>query len=138
MAGACATVEAPPADLSEPGWTTWRGQALWHPSADRGTLAGELIAARHRDGGVLVNFSKPPLPVFTARSTPQRWWLDFVERGRSYAGRGEPPDRFVWFRLPAIIEGEAAPRGWEVTRDAEDELTLRRSADEWIRLVLDP
>lgn len=133
---ACASVgDLPPVDLSAPGWTTWQGQALWR-SAGRPPLAGEILAARNRDGGVLVSFSKPPVPIFTARSTGKVWQINFVERGRSYSGRGDPPDRFVWFRLPDILAGAAAPEGWSVER-GDGEVSLRHGPDESIRLVLD-
>lgn len=139
LLGGCATVGTlPPVDLSDPGWTVWNAQALWRPAGDRPALAGELIVARHDNGDVLVSFSKPPLPIFTAHSTAGAWKIDFVERGRSHSGRGRPPRRFIWFSLPQILEGRLPPTGWRVESAGEDELELRHRGGEWIRLVLDP
>lgn len=137
----CATagVPLPEVDLSGPGWTVWTGQALWRPGARRPALAGELIVARRDDGDVLVSFSKPPLPLFTAQTSGGRWRIDFVAKGRAYGGRGRPPKRFVWFRLPEILAGAPAPPRWEVGRPADGEWTLvHRGRGETIRLVLDP
>lgn len=136
---AAAPAPLPEVDLSRPGWTVWSGQALWRPGAGRPALAGELIAARRDDGEVLVSFSKPPLPLFTAQAAGGRWRIDFVAKGRAYGGRGRPPRRFVWFRLPEILAGAPAPPRWEVGRPADDEWTLvHRGRGERIRLVLDP
>jgi hypothetical protein len=141
LAGAgCGTVASlPEVDLDEPGWTVWSGQAVWRSAADRPPLAGELIVARHDDGDVLVSFSKPPLPIFTAQSVGRLWRIDFVERGRSYSGRGRPPRRFVWFRLPNLIGDGAAPEGWRVEGGGDRDWSLRHPGrGESIRVVLDP
>ncbi len=133
---ACAAVgDLPPVDLSAPGWTTWHGQALWQPSAKSPAIAGELLAARNHNGSVLVNFSKSPLPIFTARSTDDVWKIEFVERDRSYSGHGSPPRRFIWFRLPDILEGAPPPKGWHIERGS-GELRLSRKGER-LRLVLD-
>lgn len=135
----CSTLGTlPPVDLSEPGWTVWNAQALWKRTEDRAALAGELIVARHDNGNVLVSFSKPPLPIFTAQSTAGAWKIDFVERGRSYSGRGRPPRRFIWFSLPQVLSGRPPPAGWRVETAREGELELLHRGGERIRLVLDP
>lgn len=134
----CATRTMSPVDLSEPGWTIWRGQAVWTREAERSPLAGELIVARHRGGDVLIDFSKPPFPVFTARTAGGAWRIDFVERGRSRTGRGKPPQRFVWFRLPEILDGAPAPGKWRAERVAEYRWSLvNGKTGESIKLVLD-
>ena len=43
-----------------------------------------------------------------------------MERDRSYAGKGKPPARFIWFRLPDILGGEPAPAGWVLEAKAPD------------------
>ncbi len=134
----CATARPmPEVDLERPGWTVWTGQAAWQPGGDRPRVAGELIAARHVNGDVLVSFAKPPLPIFTAHTAGRLWRLDITGR-RSYGGQGRPPKRFVWYRLPAVLEGGAAPKNWRLERPFDDELVLRHaSSGEWIRVVLD-
>jgi hypothetical protein len=135
---ACAARDMAPADLSIPDWTVWRGQAVWTREAERPPLAGELIIARHRNGDVLIDFSKPPFPVFTARTARGSWRIDFVERGRSHSGRGQPPKRFVWFRLPEILNGAPAPGSWRAERVNEYRWSLvNGETGESIRLVLD-
>ena len=134
----CATARFPEADLSSVGWTVRTGQAVWRPGSDRPPVAGEVILARHTNGDVLVNFSKPPLSIFTARTVGPRWSLDIVAEARSHAGRGSPPRRFVWFFLPQILDGSAPPRGWTVTDTAVGALRLQHLArGETIDLVLD-
>jgi len=135
----CSTVgPLPRVDLDDPSWSVRTGQALWKPRSDRPQLAGELIVARHTAGWVFVSFSKPPLPIFTAQTDDASWRIDFVERGRSYSGSGRPPKRFVWFRLPELIDGSAAPPGWGVERPTDDEIVLENPrTGEVIRVVLD-
>lgn len=139
LSAACATRPIEPIDLSRPGWTEWRGQAVWRPGDGRPPLAGEVLLARHAGGDVLVEFAKPPFPVFTATTRGRSWRIDLVEGGRSRAGGGAPPRRFVWFHLPAVLAGEPPPAGWTVERRGEAELSLAHaSRGESIRLVLDP
>jgi hypothetical protein len=127
----------PEVDLEQPGWTLWIGQAIWQPAGEQPRVAGELIAARHAGGDVLVSFAKPPLPIFTAQTAGSWWRLDVTGR-RSYGGSGRPPKRFVWFRLPAVLDGGPAPPGWRLERPAHDELVLHHETrDEWIRVVLE-
>lgn len=136
----CVTVNSlPEVDLSAAGWKVYNGQALWKPGANKPTLAGDLIAARHVNGDVLINFSKPPFPIFTARTAGNLWQLEFIERGRSYAGRGIPPQRFVWFLVPDLLEGAAAPGGWEMPERSAGRLSLKnRKTGEEILVVIDP
>jgi len=129
----------PEVDLFDRRWTVWSGQALWTSGADRPSIAGELMVARNTLGEVLVSFSKPPLPIFTAQTAGGSWRIDFVERGRSYGGRGSPPRRFIWFRLPELLEGGPAPRRWLLENASSDEWTLSNpGTGESIRVVLDP
>ena len=135
----CATVGAlPEVDLEAPEWSVRTGQALWKPRAGRPSLAGEVIVARHENGDVLVSFSKPPLPIFTAQTEGRTWRIDFVERGRSYSGRGRAPRRFLWFRLPELLDGAEPPTSWQVeTGDGIWSFTHRGSGEN-LRVVLDP
>ncbi len=137
---ACVGIEPlPEVDLADPAWQVWTGQALWKPDAQRPSLAGDILAAKHLNGDVYVSFTKTPIPIFTAQTTGERWRIDFVERDRSYAGKGKPTARFIWFQLPGILAGEAAPPDWVLEAQAPDEILLTRpDSAESIRLVLDP
>lgn len=129
----------PEADLSDPGWRVWAGQALWKPGSDRPQLAGDILVAQRKDGETFVSFSKAALPLFTARSTGSGWWIEFVERGRSYSGRGKPPDRFVWFRMPDVLQGDAELDGWEIQDVASDEKILTNPrTGERVQMIIDP
>lgn len=128
----------PKVDLSAPGWQVWSGQALWKPSTGRPALAGELLVAQHVNGDVLVSLSKPPVLLFTAQAADGRWWIDVAERGRTYAGRGRPPERFVWFHIPDLLEGAPPPKHWKVSAPADGGWVLSHpETGETIRLVLD-
>ena len=135
----CATVNSlPEVDLSAPGWKVYNGQVRWKPKADKTTVAGELIAARHANGDVLINFSKPPFSIFTAQSAGDLWHIEFVERGRSYSGRGRPPKQFVWFLLPDLLGGAAAPQGWQMSTNADGSRLLKnRKTGEELFMVID-
>lgn len=131
--------DLPQIDPYEPGWTMWSGQALWVPRQGQPALAGELLVAQHANGDVLVSLSKPPVPLFTAQAADRRWRIDFAEAGRSYSGRGRPPERFVWFQIPAILHGAPPPKPWQVSANSDRGLVLNQpQTGEAIRLVLDP
>jgi len=128
----------PPVDLDQAGWTRWSGQAVWRSGADRPAIAGDVILARHESGDVLVHFSKAPFPIFTARTAGSRWSIEFIERGQSHSGSGKPPKRFVWFYVPGLLEGEAAPGRWQVEHDGDQRWSfLDEGSHESIRLILD-
>lgn len=139
LSGCTGTVEWPAVDLADAGWTVWTGQALWTRDADRSPIAGEVIVARRTAGEVFVSFSKPPLPIFTARTLAGQWRIDLVDGGQSHSGRGKPPERFVWLDLPRLLEG-GSPRGdWTSEKLAAGEWWIRNpETGEVIRLLLDP
>jgi hypothetical protein len=137
--GCAGTANWPEVDLARGGWTLWTGQALWTPEGDRPPIAGEVIIARRASDEVFVSFSKPPLPIFTARTLAGQWRIDFVDAGQSHAGRGKPPRRFVWFALPRLLEGGAPPADWTIAKLAGAQWSIRNvDTGEAIRLVLDP
>ena len=116
----------------------WTGQALWTPEGDRPPIAGEVIIARRKSGEIFVSFSKPPLPIFTARALAGHWRIDFVDAGQSHAGRGEPPRRFVWFALPTLLEGGPPTGDWTSEKLDGAQWSIRNTnTGEAIRLVLD-
>ena len=136
--GCSRIVALPEADLDDPKWTLWEGQALWTPRSNLTALAGDLIVGRTEDQDVLVSFSKSPFPIFTCQSTGTRWRIDFIDKGRSHSGFGRPPRRFVWFLLPDLLEGAPPPKHWEVSEETDNDwLLLNRKTGEKIRVVLD-
>ena len=101
-------------------------------------VAGDLIVARTNDEDILVSFSKSPFPIFTCQSTGTRWRIDFIDRGRSYSGFGRPPKKFIWFRLPDLLEGAAPPKHWQVDEETNKGwLLFNRRTGEKIRVVLE-
>lgn len=138
LVGCSRIIILPEVDLDDPKWTIWEGQALWTPRSDLTALAGDLIVARDPGGDVLVSFSKSPFPIFTAQTAGNMWRIDFIDKGRSYYGIGRPPKKFIWFRLPDLLEGASPPKQWEVEETAEAEWHLfNRKTGETIRVVLD-
>jgi hypothetical protein len=139
LAGCASAPPLPSVDLDAPGWTVWTGQAVWQSRSDRPAIAGELIVARHESGDVLISFAKPPLEIFTARTSGTWWRLDFVDREKPYSGSGRPPRRFIWFRMPELLAGAPPPEAWLVEETEAGELSLaNRRTGESLRIVLDP
>lgn len=136
--GCSRMVSLPEADLDDAKWTVWEGQALWTPRSGLPALAGDLIVARTEGEDVLVSFSKSSFPIFTCQTTGTRWRIDFIDKGRSHSGFGRPPNKFVWFRLPELLEGASPPKHWQVEEAADNEwLLFNRKTGEKIRVVLD-
>ena len=128
----------PEVDLSAPGWTVWTGQALWKPEADRAAIAGDIVLASHDNGDVLISFAKPPVPIFTAQTAAKLWRIDHAHAQRSHTGSGQPPARFVWFQIPAMLQDSTAPKGWRMITAADSVWELDNlDTGERIRLVLD-
>lgn len=138
LTGCSRLISLPEVDIDDPQWKVWQGQALWTARSDLSALAGDLIVAQNPDGDILVSFSKPPFPIFTAQSSGNLWRIDFIDKGRSYSGIGRPPGEFIWFRLPGLIEGEPPPKQWEVHEMPERDWSIvNRKTGEKIRVVLD-
>jgi hypothetical protein len=102
----------PKVDLSAPGWSLKRGQAVWKPAAARPEIAGELLLATHRDGDCFVQFSKIPFSIVTAQVSAGRWRIEFGNQERTAAGRGPAPGRLGWFQLAPALAGHALPLPW--------------------------
>ena len=116
----CRTV-APlaPANLSEPGWRTQTGQAVWRPRHDAPELAGELLVATHPDGRSVVQFTKTPLPFVVVLTTARTWQIEFVPQHRTFSGPGRPPARLLWLHLARHLAGEpsAGKISWRTLPD---------------------
>ena len=99
----------PPADLSAPGWRVQQGQAIWHPPGHRPELAGDLLLATNVNGNFFIQLTKTPFPLVTAEAFGDQWQIEFGAEEHSWHGRGEPPQRFIWFQLPqALLDGKTA------------------------------
>jgi hypothetical protein len=108
------TAPLPPANLSAPGWTLRQGQAVWKPSQNRPELVGELLFAANANGDYLIQFSKPPFALASAQVAGDEWQIDFGGGKHTWAGRGEPPRRFVWFQLPRALAGGRPMGSWQL------------------------
>jgi hypothetical protein len=93
-------------------WKIQQGQAVWKPRGGSG-IAGELLVATNKSGDFVVEFSKPPITIATARRSGKQWQLEFPAERKSYRGRGAGPSRVVWLRLPMALAGGES--GWKVS-----------------------
>jgi hypothetical protein len=106
-----------PVNLSEPGWVTRQGQAVWRANRPAPEIAGEIMMATNSDGRAFVQFTKTPLPFLTAQSTTNSWQLHSIPNDKTYSGRGRPPVRAIWLWLPVCLAGRPAPRPLAWQRD---------------------
>ena len=111
-------------DLSEAGWHLREGQALWRNKGTAPPIAGELLLATHPDGRTWVQFSKTPLPLVVARTTTNRWHIEFVADHREFSGHGQPPAQFGWLQLARCVAGTAPPAKWYWERLPDDRWRL--------------
>ena len=100
----------PPVNLSEGGWTTREGQAVWRAKHGAPEIAGELVVATNPDGRSFVQFTKTPLPFLAAQSTSNSWQLHSIPNNKTYSGHGKPPVRAVWLWLPRCLVGDRPPK----------------------------
>src|SRR6185369_10711488 len=109
----CKTLSPLPAvNLSESGWKTQRGQAIWRLKKDAPEIAGELLVATNSDGRTFVQFTKTPFPFATAQTTPEGWQIEFGAVNKKLSGRGQPWERFIWFQVPRFLAGAKNSRQW--------------------------
>ncbi len=128
-----------PMDLTAPGWTIRRGQAVWRARSGAPELAGELLVATRTNDDLFLEFSKPPLPVVALQATAGVWSIHFSSRHRSFRGRGVPPARSAWMVLPRCLAGQASPAGWTFQRAGQDGWRLsRRGSGEYLEGYLSP
>jgi hypothetical protein len=86
----------PEADLHQSGWVVREGQAVWRPKREGAEIAGDLLVATRPGGDALVQFTKNPFPMVTARVDGGQWQIESPLQNRRYTGRGQPPARIVW------------------------------------------
>ena len=109
----CRTLPPLPAvNLAEPGWTIREGQGVWRPKREAPEIAGEILAATHRDARAFVQFTKTPFPFVIATTTTNSWQIEFPTQNKRYSGLGKPPSRLLWLQLPRAISGAAPPKPW--------------------------
>jgi len=108
-AAGCGTIPMPSVNLSEPGWTTRQGQAVWRAKRDAPEIAGDLMVATNPDGRSFLQFTKTPLPFVVAQSTADAWRIQFVPYNKTYSGRGVPPQKLIWLYLPRCLAGLPPP-----------------------------
>jgi hypothetical protein len=109
----CRTTDPlPPADLSAPGWNVRQGQVIWKPPGSRPELTGDLLLATNATGNFFLQLTKNPFPLVTAEVFGDAWQIEFGAEEHSWRGRGEPPDRFIWFVLPHALLAEKLPSNW--------------------------
>jgi hypothetical protein len=92
-------------NLGEPGWARWEGQAVWRAKRAAPEIAGEILVATHSDGRTFVQFTKTPFPLVVAQSTTNAWQIESPGQNKRYSGRGQPPQRLIWFQLAAALLG---------------------------------
>jgi hypothetical protein len=128
LQAACRTSPVTPqVDLSEPGWRISRGQAVWRASRKSPEIAGELLMATNANGHTLIEFTKTPLPLLIARTTPESWRVELVAENRTYAGRGRAPTRVLWLHLAACVGGGAPPLGLSFIRSNDSHWRLENT-----------
>ena len=121
------TAPLPPADLSAPGWQLHQGQALWKPTKNRPELAGDLLLATNASGDYFIQFTKIPFTLASAQVMNGAWQIQFGDGHHSWRGKGAPPKRFAWFKLPAALAGTTPAAPWTFTRRADDSWRLENS-----------
>jgi hypothetical protein len=112
LAGCAGIPRLPPVNLSETGWATRHGQAVWRYDRHATEIAGDLTLATNFDGRMFVGFSKNPVSLVIAQTTADSWQFEFVPREKIYSGKNPPPARLPWLLLPDCLRGNPPPKPW--------------------------
>ena len=124
----CQTARSWPAiDAAQPGWRVREGQAVWTPKARSQAIAGEILLGTGPAGECLVQFSKTPFPLVTARRDTDAWQIEFGAGARRIGGLGSAPARWVWFQLPSAGRGEPLSSPWQCEPAADGGSRLANS-----------
>lgn len=136
IASGCRSLPPLPAlDLTQPGWRTYQGQAVWRSGYDAPEITGELFVAVNSDGRGLVQFTKTPLPMVVARLDAQRWQIEFPADNRRFSGSGDPPGRLLWL---VLLKGLREPRNASTALRGDGRLVIENDAGEKIEGYLTP
>ncbi len=119
LTGCSTLAPLPPADLSAPGWTVKRGQAVWKFGNEAPEVVGDLVVAVRAEGEMFSQFSKAPLTVAVARVAASHWELDLAMFQRRLTGRGTPDNRFAFFQLARQIGHLELPAPWVFSTEAD-------------------
>ena len=76
-------------------------------------MAGEWLVAIGDGGACLVQFSKPPFTLATARLESGQWTLEMLSSPRHDGGRGQPTKPILWFALAEVVRGKSVANGWQ-------------------------
>ena len=106
----CRTGGNPVFSTAGPGWRLQEGQALWRPKKLMPEIGGEIVIASHADGRCVIEFSKSPLTLAVAQTSPAGWMISFPPADRRFSGRGNPPQSFLWLHLNAALTGKPLPK----------------------------
>ena len=105
---------------------------MWKPNQFRPELAGELILATNTNGDCLVEFTKTPFALASARQCDDRWRVEFGAGRHAWQGRGPAPRQFSWFELPRALAGDELSRGWRFTRTNNSWRLANGRSGEWL------
>ncbi len=109
LSGCRTAPRLPAVNLAEPGWKVRSGQSVWTSREGATELAGELLVATHPDGRSLAQFTKTPLPLLVTQTSTNGWRIEFIAERRVFAGRGEPPVRWLWLHVAPCLAGSKPP-----------------------------
>jgi hypothetical protein len=99
-------------DFTQPGWITKHGQAVWIMPDKNVEIAGTLLVGVRGSDETFVQFTKGPVVLASARSDEQGWHLDVPARNKTYAYRGKPPTRIIWFQLADALRDGTTRKQW--------------------------
>ena len=130
----CYTVPPfPPVDLKAPEWKIQQGQAVWRQKRSSPEIAGEILVATKPDGQAFIQFTKTPFPLINAQISGGKWQVEISMQNRRFSGKGRPPKRLIWLRLPSLLAGGKPPAGWSWRLENTKEWRLEnRSSGELI------
>ena len=128
IVGCTALPLLPPANLTEPGWTIYQGQALWRTKNDAPEIAGEFLVGLRENGQTFAQFTKNPLPMIIAQASTNHWQVEMPMQNKRYAGKGKPPKRLIWLYLPSVLAGQPPPAGWSWQQQSGDAWRLENTA----------
>ena len=101
-----------PVDLKAPDWKIRQGQAVWRQNRSSPEIAGEVLVATKPDGQAFIQFTKTPFPLINAQISDGKWQVEISMQNRRFSGKGRPPKRLIWLRLPSLLAGDKPPAGW--------------------------
>lgn len=116
----CQTARPPLFNANGPDWRVTQGQAVWRPRKGLPELAGDVVlAANTNSHSCLVQFSKTPMTLVSAQTTPTRWLIEFPPRRMSFGGSRRRPTRFVWLYLQDALLEKPLPSALQFLRKAD-------------------